>query len=156
MAANTNNKKRTPIRYIRDGIKQQYKKESCCEICGVSEDLELHHYHTVAFLLEKHVKEHSIPMDTEEQILAMRDKFYQEYWHELVEDAVTLCNSHHVTLHKIYGQKPLLSTSTKQKNWVLIQKDKLNGVTPTAPTTGAGLGQFIDYTPSSLLDFMVK
>lgn len=154
MAANTNNKKRTPIRYIRDGIKQQYRKESCCEICGVSEDLELHHYHTVAFLLEKHVKEHSIPMDTEEQILAMRDKFYQEYWHELVEDAVTLCNSHHVKLHGIYGQKPLLTTAEKQKLWVLKQKDRANGIIPEQ-SKSSGIGQYADYTPKSLLDFMV-
>ena len=154
MAANTNNKKRTPIRYIRDGIKQQYRKESCCEICGVSEALELHHYHTVAYLLEKHVKEHSIPMDTEEQILAMRDKFYQEYWHELVEDAVTLCNPHHVKLHGIYGQKPLLTTAEKQKLWVLKQKDRANGIVTTQPIS-SGISQYIDYTPMSLLDFMV-
>lgn len=156
MAANTNNKKRTPIRYIRDGIKQQYNKGSCCEICGVSEDLEFHHYHTVAYLLEKYIQVNKLKVDTEEQILAMRDKFYKEYWYELVDDAVTLCNTHHVQLHRIYGQKPLLSTTEKQKQWVLKQKDKAEGRVPDESIIRQGLGQFIDYTPKSLLDFMVK
>lgn len=154
MAANTKTK-RKPIRWIRDGIKQHYKKAGCCEVCGVSDDLELHHYHTVSFLLEKHAKENNIPLSTDDEVLAMRDAFYEEYWHELVDDTVTLCNHHHVFLHKIYGQKPLLSTAEKQKNWVQKQHDKANGIESDEVIQGVGIGKYIDYTPKSLLDFLV-
>lgn len=154
MAANT--KKRTAIKYIRDGIKQKYEKGSYCEICGTGDELEFHHYHTVAFVLENYVKEHGIPVDTTEEILAMRDEFYKAHWHELVTDAVTLCNEHHTRLHGIYGQKPLLSTVDKQKHWVKKMHDKVNGIiNDTEALHGSGIAQYIDYTPKSLLDFLV-
>lgn len=148
-----NSSKRTAIRWIRDGIKQKYKKGSCCEICGTTEDLEFHHYHTVAFVLENYAKAHGINLGNEDEVLAMRESFYEEHWHELVEDAVTLCNTHHVLLHKIYGQKPLLSTAQKQKHWVQKQHDKAHGLVTEDVRTG--LSKYIDYTPKSLLDFMV-
>lgn len=151
MAVNAS--KRTAIRWIRDGIKQKYKKGSCCEICGTTEDLEFHHYHTVAFVLENYAKVHGINLNNEDEVLAMRESFYETHWHELVEDAVTLCNTHHVLLHKIYGQKPLLSTASKQKHWVQKQHDKAHGLVSEIVSTG--LSKYIDYTPKSLLDFMV-
>lgn len=149
-----NSSKRTAIKWIRDGIKQKYKKGSCCEICGTTDGLEFHHYHTVAFLLENYAKAHGLSLSTKEEILAMRDEFYKTHWHELVEDAVTLCNTHHVLLHRIYGQKPLLSTADKQKHWVQKQYEKANGLVDTSDVR-TGLSQYIDYTPKSLLDFMV-
>lgn len=116
MAKNTN--KRTATKHIRDGIKSNYTKGCKCEVCGTTEDLELHHYHTVSLLLDKYCDENGIPIGTDEQVLAMRDEFYQAHWHELVTDMVTLCNKHHVQLHGIYGKQPPLSTVTKQRNWV--------------------------------------
>lgn len=160
MAANT--KKRTAIKYIRDGIKQKYGKGSQCEICGTDEELEFHHYHTVAFVLENYVKKEGIPLDTTEEILAMRDEFYKIHWHELVTDAVTLCRTHHTRLHAIYGQKPLLSTVEKQRNWVKKMHGKANGLVevtdePSSDTvihTGS-FADYIDYKSRPLLDFMV-
>lgn len=153
MAANTN--KRTAIRYIRDGIKQQYKKGDCCEICGTGEDLEFHHYHTVAYVLENYAKELGLSLATDEQVLAMRDDFYKTHWHELVDDAVTLCNKHHIMLHGIYGQKPLLSTVEKQRNWVKKMHDKVHGVVEDEVLRTTGLSQYVNYNTTSLLDFLV-
>ncbi|AJF40909.1 hypothetical protein [Vibrio phage JSF12] len=141
MAANTN--KRVATKHIRDGIKSHYRKKDYCEICSTNEDLELHHYHTVSLLLKNYARENSIPISTDEQVLAMRDDFYKKYWHELVEDTVTLCNTHHVLLHKIYTQEPPLHTAEKQRNWVRIQRgrteglpDNLVSVTPSLPNYG--------------------
>ncbi|AUG85221.1 hypothetical protein AG74_17 [Vibrio phage AG74] len=122
MATNTN--KRVATKHIRDGIKSNYSKKDYCEICGTEHDLELHHYHTVSLLLKQYAKENGIPISTDEQVLAMRDDFYKAHWHELVDDTVTLCNSHHVKLHQIYSQEPDLSTASKQRRWVKIQRDR--------------------------------
>lgn len=127
MAKNTG-LKRDAVKYIRDGIKSQYKKKDCCEICGTTEDIELHHYHTVAFVLERYTKEKGLDLSNVDKILAMREEFYKDKWYELVEDTVSLCNTHHVLLHKIYGQKPLLHTASKQKKWVEKMHNKANGI----------------------------
>lgn len=153
MAANT--KKRTAIKYIRDGIKQQYDKGSYCEICGTDDTLEFHHYHTVAFVLENYAKEEGILLDTTEQILAMRDEFYKKHWYELVTDAVTLCNKHHTQLHGIYGQKPLLSTVDKQRNWVKKMHGKANGIVESNIIRTGGVIDYIDPDAKPLLDFLV-
>lgn len=116
MAKNTN--KRTATKHIRDGIKSNYQKGDKCEVCGISEDLELHHYHTVSLLLDQYCSRNGIVLKTDEDALAMRDEFYKAHWHELVDDMATLCNKHHVQLHSIYGKQPSLSTVDKQRNWV--------------------------------------
>lgn len=122
MAANTN--KRVATKHIRDGIKSNYRKDDKCAICCGGADLELHHYTTVSLLLTKYATEKGIPIKTDEEVLAMRDAFYKDHWHELVEFTVTLCNEHHKFLHNIYGTTPTLASSNKQERWVQIQKDK--------------------------------
>lgn len=122
MATNTN--KRTAIKHVRDGIKSQYKKASNCAICGTVDELELHHYVSVSQLLKQYSSERGIPIGTDEQVLAMRDMFYKDHWHELVEYTVTLCNTHHKKLHDIYGPEPLMTTAAKQEQWVLSQHNK--------------------------------
>lgn len=136
MATNTN--KRVATKHIRDGIKSNYNKKSNCEICGTENDLELHHYHTVSLLLKTYANENGIPISTDEQVLAMRDDFYKQHWHELVEDTVTLCNTHHVQLHKIYSQEPALNTASKQRNWVKLQRNKQGASDIEAPVVYHG------------------
>ncbi|BBL19326.1 hypothetical protein KIT04_157 [Vibrio phage KIT04] len=147
MATNTN--KRVATKHIRDGIKSNYSKKDHCEICGTEHDLELHHYHTVSLLLKKYAKENGIPISTDEQVLAMRDDFYKAHWHELVEDTVTLCNGHHVKLHQIYSQEPDLSTASKQRRWVKIQRDRQGGTVEELPTSTG-------YDMTSLCNLMVE
>ena len=43
---------------------------------------------------------------------------------ELFEDAVTLCHTHHLRLHSIYGKKPKFITANKQPRWVEKQREK--------------------------------
>jgi hypothetical protein len=124
MAANTGNK-RVATKHIRDGIKSNYKKKCNCEICDTELDLELHHYTTVSILLKQYARERNIPIRTDEEVLAMRDDFYQEYWTELVDYTVTLCAEHHKLLHKIYGREPSLASASKQETWVKRIRDKL-------------------------------
>lgn len=147
MAVNKN--KRVATKHIRDGIKSNYSKKDHCEICGVGEDLELHHYHTVSLLLKHYAKENGIPISTDQEVLAMRDGFYKKYWHELVEDTVTLCNHHHVKLHKIYSQEPALHTTDKQRKWVSSQAAKFAGKKPTTNFKA-------DSNENSLCNYMVE
>lgn len=136
MAANTN--KRVAVKHIRDGIKSNYRKDSCCAICEGTEELELHHYTSVSLLLKQYASQRGIPIGTDEQVLAMRDQFYKDHWQELVEYTVTLCNTHHKLLHKLYGPEPELHTAPKQENWVKTQHEKFKtkGTSPAAPKVG--------------------
>lgn len=123
MAANKPNK-RVATKHIRDGIKANYRKDCKCAICSTEVELELHHYTTVSLLLKQYSVENNIPIDTDEEVLSMRDLFYKQYWHELVEFTVTLCAEHHKLLHKIYGSTPTLISSKKQERWVELQRVK--------------------------------
>ena len=131
--------KRVATKHIRDGIKSNYRKDCTCAICGTEEDLELHHYTTVSLLLQKYANDRDIPIDTDEEVLAMRDEFYKVHWQELVEDTVTLCNTHHKLLHKIYGKAPLLHTASKQPGWVIRQREKFLGIKPKGKSRWASL-----------------
>lgn len=131
MAANTN--KRIPIKHIRDGAKARYPKQDHCAICNTTELLELHHFTGLTNLLDKWQKETGTPLDTDEQVLAIRDQFIAEHEYELFEAVVTLCEPHHSKLHSIYGKSPKLSSAKAQERWVQIQKDKNNGVVSIKP-----------------------
>ena len=119
------NNKRVATKHIRDGIKAKYKKLSFCEICGTDDLLELHHYSTVSLLLKDYAERNSIPISTDEEVLAMRDDFYKIHSKELIEDTVTLCKEHHALLHTTYGSAPPLHTAVKQPGWVTRKRDAL-------------------------------
>ena len=142
MARNTNTNKRVAIKWIRDRAKSAYDKQSECFICGTSEDLELHHTHGLTNLLEKWAKEKNYKLDTDDDVLAIRDEFIGTHHKEIYEDVYTLCNKHHMALHRIYGKSPALHTASKQGQWIENQKRKLNGLEPikldTQVESGAG------------------
>lgn len=143
MAKNT----RSVIKWVRDLAKSHYKKDTKCAICGVEHDLEFHHYYTVSLVINDYVRLNGLAVDTTEDILEMRDKFLQDHWREMVEEAVTLCADHHKLLHKLYGKEPPLNSASKQKSWVEKQHDKvLNGTT----------GERIQSLPSSLTQFCTE
>jgi len=60
--------------------------------------------------------------------MQIRDTFIEEYSKELFEDAVTLCHTHHLRLHSIYGKRPKMITARKQPRWVEKQRDKHYGL----------------------------
>lgn len=137
--------KRDAISLIRDGIKSKYRKASCCAVCDSAENLELHHYHTVSLLVKKFAKENQLDFNDEETVLSNREALYKQYWHELVEDTVTLCVHHHQLLHKVYTKEPPLFSAKKQKTWVEKQRDKLLNpdTTVTKPKSSGGFGRFL-------------
>lgn len=116
--------RRDPIKYVRDKAKSRYLKDVECYICGSRENLDYHHYNSLTPLFNKWLLANKLNKNTEEDVLAIRDRFIEEYSFEVYTDAVTLCHEHHLQLHSIYGKDPALATAPKQKRWVGIQRDK--------------------------------
>lgn len=129
MAKNTGNK-RVPVKWVRDGAKSAYEKKDMCHICKSYEDLELHHTNSVTLLLEKWAKENSIDLSTDDAVLAVRDDFIAQHHDEIYLEVFTLCNKHHVALHRVFGKAPPLSTSQKQVRWIEKQVAKRLGIEP--------------------------
>ena len=120
--------KRLEVKYIRDGAKAAYDKDTQCYICEVTDDLQLHHYNTVTLLWEKWKRNNKIVIEDADHIMRIRDDFIAEYYTEMYDETVTLCKFHHMDrLHKVYGKVPALLTAKKQKKWCEIQKEKHNG-----------------------------
>jgi hypothetical protein len=112
---------RDAVKYIRDKAKSKYEKGTECYICQGTKDLDFHHYYSLSPLLHKWVKDNKQLPDN---VLEFRDLFIEQHWAELYEHTVTLCHTHHLKLHSVYGKDPALVTANKQKNWVEIQRDK--------------------------------
>jgi 5-methylcytosine-specific restriction endonuclease McrA len=127
MAKNTTNK-RIAIKHIRDRCKAKYQKRDTCDICGTDKDLELHHFHSLTKLLNSWAEKKNYSIDTDEEVLEIRDEFIAEHHHEIYDLVATLCNSHHVKLHSCYGKAPSPSSVEKQQRWIELQKNKLLGI----------------------------
>lgn len=134
MASNTGASKRIPIKWIRDKAKAAYIKQPHCYICGDTEALELHHTHSLTNLFEKWVKEKGIDIESDEDVIEIRDDFIAQHNQQIYEDVYTLCLKHHQKLHGIYGKAPELHTAKKQGIWINKQKDKFNGIIPEIST----------------------
>ena len=118
------NLKRIPIKYVRDRAKSRYIKADSCYICGDDEILDFHHLFTVDVLFDNWLKANKLIINTAEDIIAVRDDFIQDHEKEMFEDAVTICRKCHKRLHSIYGQRPPLSTASKQERWIEKQREK--------------------------------
>ena len=118
------NFKRDLVKYVRDKAKSRYQKSNNCYICGDTENLDFHHFFGLTELLERWLKKNNIVVETEEDILNIRETFIQKHEKELYDEAVTLCHLHHLRLHSIYGKRPKLITAMKQKRWVEKQRAK--------------------------------
>ena len=116
------NLKRDLVKYVRDKAKSRYQKSNNCYICGDTENLDFHHFFGLTELLEKWLRKNKIVVETEEDILDVRETFIQIHEKELYDEAVTLCHLHHLRLHSIYGKRPALITAMKQKRWVEKQR----------------------------------
>lgn len=116
--------KRDLVKYVRDKAKSQYKKATSCYICGSTENLDFHHFYGLTELLEWWMKEQKVVIETEEDILRLREQFIADNKEKVYDHAVTLCHMHHLRLHNIYGKRPKLITAKKQEKWVEIQRTK--------------------------------
>lgn len=135
MAKNTGNN-RIPVKWVRDRAKAAYEKQPNCYVCGTSEDLELHHLHSVTVLLNTWSKRKGYNISTDEGILAVRDEFIAEHKVELYDLVYTLCNRHHVALHGVYGKTPAPGSEERQKRWLEKQKAKAEGKEPVTDSLG--------------------
>lgn len=140
MAKNT--QKRIPVKWIRDRAKGAYQKQSTCWVCGTNQDLELHHTHSITLLLERWCQQLGIELDTDDEVLRVRDQFISEHHRELYELVYTLCNPHHVRLHQIFGKAPGLGTAQKQQHWLELQRQKQSGEVLKQPTWGSPFSEF--------------
>lgn len=122
MAKNTN--KRIPVKWVRDRAKAAYDKKSQCFICDTTQDLELHHLHSVTILLETWANRKGYDISTDDGILAVRDEFIAEHKTELYDKVYTLCNPHHVALHAVYGKAPAVGSEARQQRWIDLQREK--------------------------------
>ena len=127
------NLKRDLVKYVRDKAKSQYKKSLNCYICNSTSDLDFHHYYGLTELLETWIKKNKLNINNEQEILEIRQAFIDEHYKELYKDTVTLCHSHHMKLHSIYGKRPKLITAEKQK----ITNSKLQTLCLTTGKPGA-------------------
>jgi hypothetical protein len=141
MAKNTGNN-RIPVKWVRDKAKAAYEKKDTCCICGTKEDLELHHFNSVTLLLERWAAKNGYDISTDDGILAVRDKFIAEHRSELYEQVRTLCNKHHVALHRVFGKAPPLNSAPKQERWVGIQIGKASGIQTVSSTSGSLFSAF--------------
>lgn len=130
MAKNTN--KRLAVKHVRDKAKAAYDKKDHCYICETNEDLELHHFHSLTLMLERWARKKGYDISTDDGILEVREEFIADHHTELYEKVRTLCNKHHVALHKVYGKAPALGTEAAQERWCDIQKSKLSSTPETA------------------------
>lgn len=121
------NLRRDPIKFVRDKAKAKYQKGTECRICGETDNLDFHHFYTLTPLFNKWLRDEKIVISTDEDVLAVRDRFIAEHLPELYDHTVTLCHEHHLKLHSVYGKDPALHTATKQMRWVGIQREK-NGL----------------------------
>ncbi len=142
MAKNTGNQ-RIAVKWVRDKAKAAYTKQTTCCICGTDKDLELHHFNSITTLLENWANLHQYDISTDEGILEVRDEFIAQHHEELYVQVRTLCNPHHVALHRVFGKAPPLKSEPKQERWVNIQKDKFEGKTSTRDTTVSFFSAFI-------------
>lgn len=121
--------KRDPIKYVRDKAKANYKKGSECFICGTRDNLDFHHFYTLTPLFNKWLKANKLSINTEQDVLSVRDRFIDEHQAELYDHTVTLCHEHHMQLHSVYGKDPPLHFAKKEMRWVNIQREK-HGLPP--------------------------
>ena len=115
---------RLPVKWIRDMNKSRYQKGDTCAICGTKEEIEFHHFNSLTLLLEKWLKLKGITIESDDDVLSIREQFSNEHKRELFGEVVDLCKAHHTRLHDIYGITPKLHTDEKQKRWVGIQAEK--------------------------------
>lgn len=122
MAKNTG--KRIAIKWVRDRAKSAYEKKSNCYICNTTEDLELHHTHSLTLLLEAWIKTTGRDFSTDEAVLQNRDEFIDQHRVEIYDEVFTLCSRHHIALHSVYGKAPPLNSAKKQSVWIETQRSK--------------------------------
>jgi hypothetical protein len=117
--------KREPVKWLRDGMKSQYKARETCYICGSKESIELHHIYSVSELWNTWLKQNKLSVSCDEEVIALRKQFEadnEEYLHN--GNLYSLCKSHHVRLHQLFGKSYSNYIAKKVITWLDNQKIK--------------------------------
>lgn len=116
---------RLPVKWIRDGIKKNYKEREPCFICGSEVDIELHHIYSVSELWNNWLRENRLTVSCDEDVLMHRASFEQDNLDKLSNDNLySLCKTHHLRLHQIYGKSYSNYMGEKVRDWIYKQRDK--------------------------------
>ena len=116
---------RLPVKWVRDGIKKNYKDREPCFICGADENIELHHIYSVSELWNNWLRENKITISCDEDVLSNRAIFEQDNLDKLSNDNLySLCKTHHLRLHQIYGKSYSNYMGDKVRDWIHKQRDK--------------------------------
>lgn len=116
---------RLPVKWIRDGIKSNYKEREPCFICGSEENIELHHIYSVSELWNVWLRDKRIAISCDDDVIANRAQFELDNQDKLSNDNLySLCKSHHLRLHQIYGKSYSNYMGDRVRNWLHQQRDK--------------------------------
>ena len=116
--------KRYAVKYLRDGCKSAYKKQDHCHICETQEELQLHHLTGLADLWTLYCRKNRIKAETVEEVMEHREYFIAQHHDELYLSVFTLCKTHHMSLHQLFGKSPSIGSEKAQSRWVEIQRKK--------------------------------
>jgi hypothetical protein len=116
---------RLPVKWIRDGIKKNYKEREDCFICGSNEVIELHHIYSISELWNNWLRENKLSVNCDADVLDNRSKFEQDNLEKLSNDNLySLCKVHHLRLHQIYGKSYSNYMGERVREWIYKQRDK--------------------------------
>lgn len=116
--------RRYQIKSVRDKAKSAYKKADKCIICHTKEELQLHHYQGLQDLWTLWCRKNRIKIQSTEDVETHRDQFILQHYDELYIDVVTLCKTHHMSLHQLFGKSPSIGSEKAQSRWVEIQRKR--------------------------------
>ncbi len=116
--------RRYQIKTVRDKAKAAYKKDDHCHICDTTEELQLHHYHGLQDLWTMWCRKNKIKIESTEDVEAHRDLFIAQHHDELYNEVVTLCKTHHMELHQVFGKSPSFGSAKAQNKWVTMKRKR--------------------------------
>jgi hypothetical protein len=119
---------RLPVKWLRDGMKSNYKEREPCFICGTTEKIELHHIYSVSELWHTWVKQNKILITCDDDVLQNRKQFEEDNAEFLNNDNLySLCKPHHLKLHQLYGKSYSNYMGDRVRAWLHKQKEKYGG-----------------------------
>lgn len=115
-------KSRLPVKRVRDYLKSDYDKQDVCYICSNTSSLELHHAFSISELWNLWLKRNKLNDNDPEKVNEYRIKFADDCAEQL-SYTYTLCKTHHLKLHSIYGPRYSNYMARNVINWINKQQE---------------------------------
>lgn len=120
--------KRPQVKWVRDGMKSNYKEREPCFICGSTQNIELHHIYSVSELWNTWLREKRIEITCDDDVISNRKQFEADNEQFLNNDNLySLCKQHHLRLHQIYGKSYSNYMGERVRTWIYKQREKYGG-----------------------------